>query len=104
VDVTGPGQVEAGQEATFDAYVSFKDEPYPQAYIDRVSYLLYDASGELVASGVAEAVAEGQYQVTLSGDETGLLSTGAAKIEFVVASNVVAIPTFSAFEFVATAP
>ena len=68
-----------------------------------MSYLLYDAAGELVSSGVAQAVAEGQYQITLSAAETSLLSTGAGKIEFVVASNVVAIPTFSALEFMATA-
>jgi hypothetical protein len=35
----------------------------------------------------------------LSAGELGKLSEGAAKIEFVVSSKLVAIPTFAGFEF-----
>ncbi len=99
VDVMGPAEVSQSAEATFDAYVSFKDAPYPQADIEKVAYLLYDAEGNLVLSGDAAFVAEGQYSVALGVEELGKLSAGAAKIEFVVSSKLVAIPTFAGFEF-----
>lgn len=99
-DVSGPAEVSQSGEATFDAFVSFKDDPYPQSEIDQVAYLLYDAEGTLVLSGVAEAVTDGQYSVTLTADQLAKLSTGAAKIEFVIVSKLVAIPTFASLEFV----
>jgi peptide/nickel transport system substrate-binding protein len=102
-DVTGPAEVSMSGEATFDAFVSFKDEAYPQADIDKVAYLLYDAEGTLVHSGEASAVADGQYSVTLTTAELGKLPAGSAKIEFVVSSKLVAIPTFAGLEF-AVAP
>jgi peptide/nickel transport system substrate-binding protein len=99
VDVTGPAEVSQSSEATFDAYVSFKDAPYKQADIEKVVYLLYDAEGNLVLSGDANAVVEGQYSATLSAEQLAKLSVGSAKIEFVVSSKLVAIPTFAGFEF-----
>jgi peptide/nickel transport system substrate-binding protein len=98
-DVTGPAEVSQSGEATFDAYVSFKDEAYPQADIDKVTYLLYDTEGSLVLSGDATVVADGQYSVTLTAAQLAKLSVGSAKIEFVVSSKLVAIPTFAGFEF-----
>ena len=100
VDVLGPGEVSQSAEATFDAFVSFKDEPYPQAEINTISYLVYDAEGNLVLNGQAEFVAEGQYSATLTTEQLAELPTGSAKIEFIVASKAVAIPTFASFEFV----
>jgi peptide/nickel transport system substrate-binding protein len=100
VEVDGPARVDVGTEAAYDVYIEFEGEPYPLDDISNVSYLLFDASGELVSSGVGEAVEDGLYQVVLSADETGLLQTGASKLEVVVVSKLVAIPTFAAFEFV----
>jgi hypothetical protein len=99
-DVSGPAEVSQSGEAAFDAYISFKGEAYPQAAIDKVSYMIYDASGKLALSGEASAVAEGQYSVTLTAEQLAKLTAGVAKIEFVVSSNVVAIPTFASLEFV----
>jgi len=100
VDVSGPAEVSLSGEATFDAFVSFKDEAYPQSEIDQVSFLLYDAEGNLVLSGLASAAADGQYSITLSAEQLSKLTAGSAKIEFVVSSKLVAIPTFASFEFV----
>lgn len=99
-DVSGPAEVSMSGEATFDAFVSYKDEAYPQSEIEQVIYLLYDAEGSLVLSGQAEAVTDGQYSVTLTADQLSKLSAGAAKIEFVVSPKVVVIPTFASLEFV----
>jgi len=100
VEVDGPGRVDVGSEVTYDVFVDFEGEPYPLADISTVSFLLFSASGELVGTGQAEAVEDGLFQVTLGSDLTSQLGTGASKIEVVVVSKAVAIPTFAAFEFV----
>jgi peptide/nickel transport system substrate-binding protein len=100
VEIDGPGQVAAGDEATYDVYITFEGAPYPLDSISEVKYLVFDATGELAFSGEAEAVEDGLYQVVLSGDQTSGLDAGANKLQAVVVSSVVSIPTFEAFEFV----
>jgi peptide/nickel transport system substrate-binding protein len=97
----GPGQVKAGDEAVFDVAVTFKDQPYPQSDISQVKYILYDTTGTVVSVGSATAVADGQYQVTLTAEETGKLPTGSARLEVAVAPIPVAIPSFTSLDFVA---
>ena len=97
----GPGQVKAGDEAVFDVTVSFKDAPYPQADIQSVKYILYDATGTVVTVGDATPVADGQYQVTLGSDITSKLPTGSARLEVAVAPIPVAVPSFTSLDFVA---
>jgi peptide/nickel transport system substrate-binding protein len=97
----GPGQVKAGEEAVFDATVNFKHEPYPQDDIKDVKYILYDATGTVVTIGDAEAVSDGQYQVTLPSAVTAELPTGSARLEVAVVPLPVAVPSFTFFDFVA---
>lgn len=100
VDVSGSGQVVAGQEAVFDVTVTFDGDPYPADDLSSVKYLVFDSNNQLVATGEADFVADGQYTVTLPADLTGGFDAGANKIEVAVASKVVSIPSFGAFEFV----
>ena len=100
VDLSGDGQVTAGQEATFDVFVTYNDEPYAGADIDSVKYLVFNSNNELVATGDAEFVADGQYSVTLGADITGGFEAGANRIEVAVVSKLVSIPSFASFEFV----
>jgi peptide/nickel transport system substrate-binding protein len=103
VDITGPaGQVKIGDQATFDIAVSYNGEPYPQAEIKTVKYLLYDATGAVVKTGDATFVSDGQYQVILTADDTKALSAGSNKFEVAVVSTVVAVPTFASVQFVTT--
>jgi peptide/nickel transport system substrate-binding protein len=101
VDLTGPASVTIGQDATFDVFVTYEDAPYPQAEITGVKFLLFDATNNLVATGEATFVADGQYQVVLP--TTGL-AAGSNKLEVAVTSVVVSIPSFQSFEFVTTTP
>jgi peptide/nickel transport system substrate-binding protein len=103
VEVDGAGQVKIGDEAKFDVYITFGEEPYPNAELGVVKYLLFDAKGALVATGEAEAVSDGQFLVTLPADVTSKLEAGSNKLEIAVVSKLVSIPSFAAFEFV-TAP
>lgn len=96
----GPGQVKIGDEAAFDVTVTFKGDPYPQADIKQIKYILYDATGAVLAVGDATFVGDGQYQVTLSSDVTSKLAAGSNKIEVAVVLIPVAIPAFTSLEFV----
>ncbi len=96
----GPGQVKIGDQAVFDVTVTFKGNPYPQAEIKQVKYLLYDATGAVVGSGAATAVADGHYQVTLGADVTSKLTAGSDKIEIAVIPLPVSVPTFTSLDFV----
>ncbi len=97
----GPAQVKAGEEAVFDATITFNDQPYPQADIQRVKYILYDATGAVAATGDATPVADGQYQVTLSADHNLEPAAGAARLEIAVVPIPVAVPSFTSLDFVA---
>lgn len=96
----GPAQVKVGSPATFDVTVTYQGSPYPQAQIKQVKYLLYDATGAVVTSGDATAVADGHYQVVLSADQTSKLAAGSDKVEVAVVPLPVAVPTFTSLDFV----
>jgi len=100
--VEGPVTVVAGEEAAFDVYVSFKDEAYPSADLEKVSYSLYNEKNDVVASGDAELVSEGLYEVVLPADLTAQLEAGGSKLTIAVSSKVVSLPAFTTYEFVVT--
>lgn len=99
-EVSGDGQVIIGQEASFDVFVTYNNEPYPAADMASVKYLIFDSNNNLIASGDAELVADGHYKVTLDAETTSKLEAGANKLEIAAVSNLVSIPAFAQFEFV----
>jgi peptide/nickel transport system substrate-binding protein len=103
VEMDGSGRVTIGSEATYDVFVTFEGAAYTMADIDVVKYLVFDAKGNLVSSGEAEAVEDGLWRVTLGTDLTSTLEAGSNRLEVAVVSNLVSIPTFESLEFV-TAP
>jgi peptide/nickel transport system substrate-binding protein len=103
VELDGPGQVTIGQEAVYDVFVTFNGEPYPADDIKEVKVLLYDATGEVVYTALADVSSDGQYTATLPADVTSNLEAGANRLEVAVVPLVVAVPTFASVEFV-TAP
>jgi peptide/nickel transport system substrate-binding protein len=98
--VDGSDRVTMGDEATFDVFVDFAGEAYDPAGIDSVSYLLFNALGEVVSQGDAEFVSDGVYTVTLDGDTTGALVEGSNVLRVVVVSNRVARPSSDSLQFV----
>jgi peptide/nickel transport system substrate-binding protein len=101
IQLDGPAQVKAGEEAVFDAVVNFKDQPYAEADVKEVKYILYDTTGAVVEVGLANLLSEGQYQVTLAPDTTSKLPNGSARLELAVVPIPVAIPAFTSLDFVA---
>jgi peptide/nickel transport system substrate-binding protein len=102
VDVEGATSVSIGTAAVYDVFVTFNDEPYASADLKSVQYLLFNATGELAAQGDAVMVEEGVYTVTLTAGVTGALTEGSNRLEIVVVSSLVALPTFESIEFVTT--
>jgi peptide/nickel transport system substrate-binding protein len=100
VSLDGPAQVKIGSEAVFNLEVTFLGEAYSAADIKQVKYLVYDATGALVGSGEATAVADGLFEVTLGSDLTSKLAAGATRIEVIVVPIPVAIPAFTLLDFV----
>jgi peptide/nickel transport system substrate-binding protein len=100
VEVDGPDRVTIGAEATFDVYITYQDAAYPTADIDTVTFLLFDATGQLTLVGPAEVVEDGLWRVVLTAEQTNALAAGAGKIEVVVISKTVALPSFDALQFV----
>ncbi len=100
VTIEGPARVSTGAgEAAFDVYVTYKDEPYPADEIMGVKYLLFDSEGKVVATGDAEMVEDGHYQVVLGADVLGGLGVGANRLEVAVTSKLVSIPALESVEF-----
>jgi peptide/nickel transport system substrate-binding protein len=100
VEVDGPGRVAGGKEATYDVYITFDGEAYPLAELDQVKYLVFDATGTLAFSGTGEPAEDGRYTVVLSEEQTSKLEPGANRLEVIVASKAVSVPTAATFEFV----
>jgi hypothetical protein len=103
VEIDGPGRVTIGEEAVFDVYIDAFGEPYAVNDINSVTYLLFDAQGNLVEQGLAETESDGLWVVTLSADTTSGLAEGSNRLDVVVASNLVALASLTEFPFV-TAP
>jgi peptide/nickel transport system substrate-binding protein len=103
VEVDGPGRITIGSEAVYDIFVTFRGEPYETEDLIEVKYLLFDATGAVAASGNAEVVEDGLWEVVLSSDVTAELAEGSNRLEIVVISFRVAVPAFDSIQFV-TAP
>jgi len=101
VTVDGPGQVAVGTEAAFDVYATFNGDPYPEDKIDALKWLLFDAKGDMVATG-AGTYADGKFTITLTADQTSKLEAGSNKLEVAFTSKAVSIPAFATYEFVTT--
>ena len=100
--IDGPGTVTMGETAAYDVFVDFQDEPYPADDIESVSYLLFDAEGQLSESGDATVVEDGTWQVELTEETTAALGEGSNRLEVIVVSKLVALPSLATYSFVTT--
>jgi peptide/nickel transport system substrate-binding protein len=101
-EVSAPAPVlKLGAPWDFMVEVTFKDQPYPLVDMDFVTCLLFDAEGNLVYSGRAEAVKDGLFVFSIPASVTATLPVGSIRLEAVAVSKVVAIPAFAKAEFTA---
>jgi peptide/nickel transport system substrate-binding protein len=101
VVLDGPGQVGIGEEATYDVFVDLDEGvPYPVDDISLGKFLVFDATGELVYVGDAEAVEDGYWQIVLTEDITSGLEAGSNKLTVIVVSKNALVPVRESVEFV----
>jgi peptide/nickel transport system substrate-binding protein len=100
VEVSGPRMVKSGSTPEFTVQVTFKGKPYPVKDVEFVRFLVFDSRGELVALANAGEVRDGLWRVTLTPEQTARLGAGANRLEVVVTSSVVAVPSNKTFWFV----
>ena len=96
----GGTRVRAGQEIRFEVEISFAGEPYELEFIQEVKYIVLDATGSVAISGYATPVADGLFEIVLTGEQTKDLPIGSITIEAIVLPTLVASATFSAHTFV----
>lgn len=99
----GPDRVTIGEEVVYDVYVDFEGEAYAIDDIDIASYLVFDATGNLVETGDLTAVEDGYWTATLSSDLTGGLAEGSNQMVVIVVSKRALVPVQDVLQFV-TAP
>jgi hypothetical protein len=104
VEIDGDAQVVQGKDASFDAYVTFNDKPYPSDQLEKVEYLVFDEDGNMLTRGEAKMSEEGTYQISIPGDVTSKFTAGSLKLEVVAVSKAVAVPGVASFDFVVVAP
>ncbi len=99
--VSGPDRVSNGQEVTFEVAVTFQNMPYPVADVQEVKYTVWNAEGQSVGAGQAEAVADGHWRVWLDAGTTGRLEAGLCRLEVMVVPGGVGVPALASFRFAA---
>jgi peptide/nickel transport system substrate-binding protein len=99
----GPDRVTIGEEVVYDVFVDFAGEPYAVDDIDIGTYLVFDATGNMVETGDLTAVEDGYWTATLSGDLTGSLAEGSNQLAVIVVSKRALVPVQDTLQFV-TAP
>jgi peptide/nickel transport system substrate-binding protein len=100
VEMSGPSRVKAGDEVRFEVEISFKGEPYAVEHIQEVKFIVLDATGAVAASGIGTPVADGLFEIVLTGEQTAQLPVGSNRIEAIVLPTLVAAATFDAHTFV----
>ncbi len=93
ISLTGDGVIRIGSDLVYDVSITFEGEPYPAEMIDEVKYLIFDAQDNLVATGEAEHVGEADFEVHIGEEITSQLIPGRSRIEIIVTSFSVSLPT-----------
>ncbi|MBS7635296.1 ABC transporter substrate-binding protein, partial [Candidatus Bathyarchaeota archaeon] len=79
-----------GMQADINISITFEGNPYKKDDINYVKYIVTSPTVTLV--GVAEAVEDGRWKITLKREETSMLSAGALGIDVLVISKLVGMP------------
>ncbi len=100
ISVEDPGTVGVGEAVEIGVDVTFEGEPYPSEEVLSTDFLLFDTHENLVVTGELEEVAEGEWVVRLSEDDTAKLSTGPTRLEVIFSPLSIASPSIETVEFV----
>jgi len=94
-----PEKVVSGLAAGFSLRSEVAGQPYDKA---SVKYLLTDASGNLVASGIARAYGGGVFKIELTGEDTSKLAAGVYSLKLIAVGEEAALPYLTEYTFTVT--
>jgi len=100
LSLAGPSTVIQTLANEFNISVTFKGQTYPTDELDFVKYLVIGPAGDVRTVGSATPITDGQWKIILSAADTSVLPVGSNKIEVVVASKLVSIPSTASASFV----
>lgn len=100
VDTVGPSPIRKKTAVEYSVNVTFQGKAYPMKDVAFVKYMVFDSKDNMVLSGEANAVKDGQWKVSLSANDTAKLPAGSTRLEIIVAPNAVSIPAFDNLQFV----
>lgn len=89
-----------GSKAEFEIRLSCGQAECNPQEIRFVSFLVFDGQNRLVLSGRAQPDEEGRWRVSLSPEQTAKLHPGSNRLEIIVSSKQIAIPSFDTLSFV----
>jgi len=101
LSLKGPSSVIQTLANEFNVSVTFKGQAYPTDELDFVKYLIIGPAGDVRTVGNAIAIKDGEWKIILSAADTSVLPVGSNKIEVVVASKLVSIPSTGSTSFLA---
>lgn len=104
VNISGPTRIKIGEETQFLIEVTYNGEPYPVEDVDFTRFLVLDARGEVIMVADAKPSGNGMWEANLTSEQTADLEIGSTRLEVIVASKLVSIPSFNKFSFVAIGP
>ncbi|MEM2087462.1 MAG: ABC transporter substrate-binding protein [Thermoproteota archaeon] len=94
-----PEKVVPGLAASFSLLAEVAGQPYDAV---NIKYLLTDASGNLVGSGVAQASGGGAFEIELTGEDTSKLAVGVYSLKLVAVGEEAALPYLTEYTFTVT--
>jgi len=94
--VSAPEDIVPGLAATFRLASEVLGTPYDRA---EVKYLVIDAAGNVILSGMATPKGGGAFDITLTGDETGKMIPGVYSLLLIAIGEEVALPTTVSYTF-----
>lgn len=100
VSISGTTRVNRNRPATFTVNITTQGKPYLVKEVNFVKYMVFDSKDNMVLSGEAQAVKDGQWQIALSAADTAKLPVGSTRVEVVVSPIPVSIPAFQNAQFV----
>jgi peptide/nickel transport system substrate-binding protein len=97
--IDGPDVVPIGAQAVFDLTITSGGNLYPNQDLKEVKYLVLGTDGKYAFTGMATPVSDGRWSVVLSQSDTAQFTPGMIRVEFVVVSNRIALPSFASKYF-----
>jgi len=102
VSTSVPSYVIPGLFTSISVTLSYKGQPYPSDKVQFVKYFLTDPYGNVLSKGNCSFVSEGNYEIRLDPQTTGVFTPGTYSLLVIATSTEVALPATTTASFTVT--